>query len=542
MMSAYTVDLEGYLCASSTYSSGKTANTQNQFLMMKEKCECMSIDLLLDFESQALFSIFTYLKENPGFHDINEISEQVGFEKRTTSKYLERLSVLSNEVLKKIGVVPLTTSERNYQITQTNYAANKELSLAIYHISMKIDLVESLLLIKENTMDSLMDKYNLSYSTLKKDVYEVRDYLKEANIDLHIRNGELVLSGLEPTIRLFFLSFFWQLYGGYGQPFNIENSPEKNFIFEKLSFLLSDQIDPITKVQYDYLVDITLIRYQSDHRIENNELPVESILIGTKFVQHFHFITEENVSAYTNFKDELYFMLLFLQSKMVFYRNNTFFQEMKKYHKEIDSNIYQANQFFIQNIGLLFNQFQFDYDELEKELYVIHTRLLFKSFYNYVPIGEHYNLYPEDMAIVQENLRCRFESICQRNSLIYSQLDYAIFLYAALSIANEFMTEYELSIFIDDSKGEFNSIWLKKFFIKSTGGLVKLNFVDPNRFLLADESVDLIISTNKFFPIENSRNKPILFLECKDKYEDLKNFQAMVRKIMIQKNKQLQTN
>ncbi|MGF2942055.1 hypothetical protein [Enterococcus xiangfangensis] len=58
----------------------------------------MSIDLLLDFESQALFSIFTYLKETPGFHDINEISEQVGFEKRTTAKYLERLVELSDEV------------------------------------------------------------------------------------------------------------------------------------------------------------------------------------------------------------------------------------------------------------------------------------------------------------------------------------------------------------------------------------------------------------------------------------------------------------
>ena len=190
----------------------------------------MSIDLLLDFESQALFAIFTY------------------------------------------------------------YVENKELSLAIYHISIKIDLLEGLLLNKENTMDSLTDKYNLSYSTLKKDVYEVRDFLKEANIDLHIRNGEIVLSGLEPTIRLFFLSFFWQLYGGYGHPFNIENSTEKNFIFEKLSFLLSDQIDPITKIQYDYLVDITLIRYLSNHPIENNELPVESILIGNKFVQHFHFI------------------------------------------------------------------------------------------------------------------------------------------------------------------------------------------------------------------------------------------------------------
>ena len=153
---------------------------------------------------------------------------------------------------------------------------------------------------------------------------------------------------------------------------------------------------------------------------------------------------------------------------------------------------------------------------------------------------QHHNLYPEDMAIVQENLRVRFENICPRNSLIYSQLDYAIFLYAALSIANEFMTEYELSIFIDDSKGEFNSIWLKKFFMKSTNGLVKLNFVDPNRFLLADESVDLIISTNKFFPIKNVHNKPILFLECKDKYEDLKNVQSMVRKIMMEKNKLLQ--
>lgn len=69
---------------------------------------------------------------------------------------------------------------------------------------------------------------------------------------------------------------------------------------------------------------------------------------------------------------------------------------------------------------------------------MIHTRLLFKSFYNYVPIGEHHNLYPEDMAIVQENLRLRFETIQPRNSLIYSQMDYAIFLYAALSIANEF--------------------------------------------------------------------------------------------------------
>ncbi|MDT2382558.1 helix-turn-helix domain-containing protein [Enterococcus avium] len=500
----------------------------------------MSIDLLLDFESQALFAIFTYLKENPGFHDINEISEQIGFEKRTTLKYLERLAMLSNEVKEHIGIDPLTISERNYRIIQQNYVENKELSLAIYHISIKIDLLEGLLLNKENTMDSLTDKYNLSYSTLKKDVYEVRDFLKEANIDLHIRNGEIVLSGLEPTIRLFFLSFFWQLYGGYGHLFNIENSTEKNFIFEKLSFLLSDQIDPITKIQYDYLVDITLIRYLSNHPIENNELPVESILIGNKFVQHFHFITEENVSAYANFKDELYFMLLFLQSKMVFYRNTSFFREIKKYHQEIDSNIYQANQFFFQNIGLLFNQFEFDYDELEKELYVIHTRLLFKSFYNYVPIGEHHNLYPEDMAIVQENLRVRFENICPRNSLIYSQLDYAIFLYAALSIANEFMTEYELSIFIDDSKGEFNSIWLKKFFMKSTNGLVKLNFVDPNRFLLADESVDLIISTNKFFPIKNIHNKPILFLECKDKYEDLKNVQSMVRKIMMEKNKLLQ--
>ena len=326
----------------------------------------MSIDLLLDFESQALFAIFTYLKENPGFHDINEISEQIGFEKRTTLKYLERLAMLSNEVKERIGIAPLTISERNYRIIQQNYVENKELSLAIYHISIKIDLLEGLLLNKENTMDSLTDKYNLSYSTLKKDVYEVRDFLKEANIDLHIRNGEIVLSGLEPTIRLFFLSFFWQLYGGYGHPFNIENSTEKNFIFEKLSFLLSDQIDPITKIQYDYLVDITLIRYLSNHPIENNELPVESILIGNKFVQHFHFITEENVSAYANFKDELYFMLLFLQSKMVFYRNTSFFREIKKYHQEIDSNIYQANQFFFQNIGLLFNQFEFDYDELEK--------------------------------------------------------------------------------------------------------------------------------------------------------------------------------
>jgi len=502
----------------------------------------MSIDLLLDFESQALFSIYTYLKETPGFHDINEISTQIGFEKRTTVKYLERLAALSDDVKEKVGTAPLVTLDRNYRIVQTNYAENKELSLAIYHISIKIDLIEGLLLNSENTMDTLMDKYNLSYSTLKKDVYEVRDFLKRVDIDLHIRNGELVLSGLEPTIRLFFLSFFWQLYGGYGHPFNIENSTEKNFIFEKLSFLLSDQIDPITKFQYDYLVDITLIRYLSDHKIENNELPVESILIGNKFVQHFHFITEENVSAYANFKDELYFMLLFLQSEMVFYRNTKFFQELKKYHREIDSNIYQANQFFIQNIGLLFNQFNFDYDELEKELYVIHTRLLFKSFYNYVPIGEHHNLYPDDMEIVQRNLRLRFETICPRNSLIYSQLDYAIFLYAALSIANEFMTEYELSIFIDDSKGEFNSIWLKKFFRKSTGGLVKLNFVDPNRFLLADESVDLIISTNKFFPIKNNQNKPILFLECKDKYDDLKNFQAMIRKIMIEKNKNLQSN
>lgn len=65
---------------------------------MSEGVLRMSIDLLLDFESQALFSIFTYLKETPGFHDINEISEQVGFEKRTTAKYLERLVELSDEV------------------------------------------------------------------------------------------------------------------------------------------------------------------------------------------------------------------------------------------------------------------------------------------------------------------------------------------------------------------------------------------------------------------------------------------------------------
>ncbi|MDT2677637.1 hypothetical protein P7D92_11810 [Enterococcus dongliensis] len=104
------------------------------------------------------------------------------------------------------------------------------------------------------------------------------------------------------------------------------------------------------------------------------------------------------------------------------------------------------------------------------------------------------------------------------------------------------MTGCEISVFIDDSQGEFNSIWLKNFFTESTKGLVKLTFVDPNRFLLADNSVDLVISTNKFFPIENAQNKPILFLECKDKYEDLKIFHSMIRKIMIEKTRALQPN
>lgn len=496
----------------------------------------MSIDQLLDFESQALVSLFTYLRDHPGFHDIHEISEQIGFEKRTTQKYLERLMALSDEIKARIGKAPIHTAERSYQIIQSNYGENKELLLAIYHISIKINLLEGLLVNEENQIDSLTEKYNLSYSTLKKDVYEVRDFLREQTIDLHIKNGFLVLDGLEPTIRLFFLSFFWQLYGGYGQPFKLANSMEKNFIFEKLSFLLSDQIDPITKIQYDYLVDITLLRYLRHHRIENKELPVESILIGNKFMQHFHFVSAENLTTYPNLKDELFFMLFFLQSKLVFYQNTKFYQEIKTAHQAIDSTVYQANQFFFQNIGLLFHHFEFDYDDLEKMLYVIHTRLSFKQFYNYVPIGEQYNLYPDDLAIVQENIRSRLEKIQPRNSLIFSQLDYAIFLYAVLSIAEEFMTEYELSVFLDDSKGEFNSIWLKNFFTKSTRGLVKLRFVDPNRFLMMDESVDLIISTNKFFPIENSQNKPILFLECKNKYEDLQNVQNMVRKIMRKKS------
>ncbi|MFC4772534.1 helix-turn-helix domain-containing protein [Enterococcus hermanniensis] len=495
----------------------------------------MNIDLLLDFESHALFSIYVYLEKHPGTHDINNISEQVGFEKRTTQKYLDRLIILSNDINEQAGISPIINDGHAYQICATNYKVNKELSLAIYHISIKINLLEDLLLTKENSMTFLTEKYNLSYSTLKKDIYELRDFLKETSLSLHIRNNKLILSGLEPTIRLFFLSFFWQLYGGYSQPFKLTNSTEKKLIFANLSFLLSDQIDPITRIQYEYLVDITLIRYLSGHYIQENELPVESILIGNKFIQYFQFITEENFAVHTNIKEEVSFLLLFLQSKMAFYRNMNFFQEIKKYHKELDSSIYQANQFFFQNIGLLFNQFQFNSDKLEKELYVIHTRLLFKSFYNYVPVGEYHTLYPEDIGIVQQNIRIRLESICPRNSLIYSHLDYSTFLYAALSITNEFMTDCELSIFIDDSKGEFNSIGLKKFFTMSTMGLVKLNFVDSNRFLLEDDSIDLIISTNKFCSIENTKNKPILFLECTDKYEDLKHVQNMVRKIMRKK-------
>ncbi|MFM2489599.1 helix-turn-helix domain-containing protein [Enterococcus avium] len=212
----------------------------------------MSIDLLLDFESQALFAIFTYLKENPGFHDINEISEQIGFEKRTTLKYLERLAMLSNEVKERIGIAPLTISERNYRIIQQNYVENKELSLAIYHISIKIDLLEGLLLNKENTMDSLTDKYNLSYSTLKKDVYEVRDFLKEANIDLHIRNGEIVLSGLEPTIRLFFLSFFGSYTAATGIPL-ISKIQLKRILFLRNSAFYF-QIKSIRSLKFNMII------------------------------------------------------------------------------------------------------------------------------------------------------------------------------------------------------------------------------------------------------------------------------------------------
>lgn len=493
----------------------------------------MILEQLLDFESQSLLLIYNFLSDSPDFHGVNEISKAIGFEKRTTEKYLDRLEDLATKVSKKTGISPLLVSEKKYRLIQDDYELAEELILKIYHLSFKINILEDLLLNKKTQISDLEFKYNLSYSSIKKNIYELRNMLLNYDLHLQIRKKELILSGLEPTIRIFFLDFFWKVYNGYIHVFNIKHTTEKEFLNEKLNLMLSDKLDPITKIQYDYLVDITLLRYFSGHRIQEKELPNESVLIGSEFARNFQLSSKKITSIYSNFEDELYFMLLFLQSKLAFFRNPRFFNLIKSSHEKFNSNIYEANQFFFHNIGLIFSHFNFDYDKLEKELYVIHTRLLLMNFYHCVPVGEDYHLYPDDISVVMDNIRVKLEKLNSRNDLIYSNLEYSIFLYAVLSIENEFMTTKDLFIFIDDSNGEFNTLSLKNFLFESTRAIVKLNFIPSNCFLLMNSSVDLIISTNRFFRLNNKGICPILYLECKDKYQDLRSFQTTILELIV---------
>lgn len=156
---------------------------------------------------------------------------------------------------------------------------------------------------KRASINNMSDRKAYLLTTYKKEnsfkaqIKNLTYILKNYNISLNIRAGEIYIEGDEAKIRYLLVTFFWRLYRGLKWPFYIDRNKLLDNTFSVLQKNL--ELSYSKKEILLYFFAINIQRSKTGSYIQHYSLPSYSTLLCQTFLNKFskHFLLKYTLSA-----------------------------------------------------------------------------------------------------------------------------------------------------------------------------------------------------------------------------------------------------
>ncbi|WP_430606720.1 hypothetical protein IGJ55_002932 [Enterococcus sp. AZ170] len=269
---------------------------------------------LTRIDSRRFSVLKLFEQEHKNSLSVEQISLKLGLSERTVKQTIidiqsdiETFGFKENVSLDLyIGSNSKLYCSLHYQLTfSIHYMLREYLKNSIFFLIIKDLLFDSSFSIKK-----AIDKYFVTNSTLRRYLKKIDTELHTFNLALSVKK-ELTITGDEATIRLFYTSLFFEVYGGENWPFSFISQKEVNDLLNKFPSSIYTPTEYSKRNYFQIFLAISILRIRKKKQIENRML----FYTYQNEAEHQHFLEEVDfikalcpVSSIAQLKIELAFM------------------------------------------------------------------------------------------------------------------------------------------------------------------------------------------------------------------------------------------
>ncbi|EOH91997.1 helix-turn-helix domain-containing protein [Enterococcus villorum] len=281
----------------------------------------------------------------------NKIANKLGIGSRTAFRHINELELeIKKFKNKKLSLI--IKQGRGIRLLCEEPTLYKMFISYLCSQSITMRLISQLLEKKMVSQMSLLNEFFVSETTLKRHLKFINSYLKEYHVEILLKRGNVYLKGDEYSIRAGFYRIYWQIFGLLEWPFKSLNKRKLSDFLSIVAEVYQVQLNPSTQLQLMFVLAINILRFRSKNEIQ----------ISTKYIAYFEITKSFPISAEVMTKwlrelymsrKELFFFLLYLQTRVSFYKEERVLETFLQQHKNLNTPVYQQTEKVIDFINTL---------------------------------------------------------------------------------------------------------------------------------------------------------------------------------------------
>lgn len=315
---------------------------------------------LLNSTNQQLLEILSLIAENKRWYSTKEISLYLNVTERTAQRYIQQVRDMSEEFNQLSSVKVVIDYEKYRGIYLDSESGYIDLKNYIYEKDETIQLLKYIVVEDGVNVERYAIEHYVSVNAVKSSLKKIKVLFELYDLSLSRQTHAII--GNEKQIRLIIYIMMWTLYKGIRWPFSTINE----IIIYQTVDLFSEtnhlQFSIIQRKQLAYVLATNLIRLRKKHFVVmedewknyvNIDVLLEKLAFLKSVMQEFHIYSEA----------EIYFYAVVAQIKTKFYESDVFNKEILGYHKQQQSDVYQATIQFIRLFQSTFTDIPTDLKE-----------------------------------------------------------------------------------------------------------------------------------------------------------------------------------
>jgi glutathione S-transferase len=311
----------------------------------------VSSDTLRNFDKELSTKLLILeILEDGERHLISEISESCQLDHRKVKKYLQ---AITKDYEHFVGEPePIFSFRKGHGFTW-NFAGQElekeQFLVFLIRDTLIYQLLEAVIFGKFHSVMHFSRKHFISESTTQRKLRDLKKQL--AVFHLRLERGTYHLQGQEKAIRMYLSVIMWKLFRGKFWPFDVISQKEVHLCGVQIAHFFHVQLNPLKQKRLDYLIAATFLRSTQRHELMLTAEMMLCLHDNTLFLEFKEFIQTILPSYYQGNK-ELGYLFLTLMTREEYYQVPAIFAQIRAFHKEHHTPVYQSYQAVKQAIRL----------------------------------------------------------------------------------------------------------------------------------------------------------------------------------------------